>query len=130
MPIPGQAVGHMGRGRAMAGLKQGESCFQSGDRTFFRQWHSYAHDGNTPSCLRFAPLTVLSPRPRLAGTPSTGKEVWNWLGKGGHSAFMVPPSWAAPADADRTPRPNAAPAPTATGRPRTGGPDHPTPRTA
>ena len=26
----------------------------------------------------FAPLAVLSPGPRLAGTPSTGKEVWNW----------------------------------------------------
>ena len=42
---------------------------------FWCFWHGRTHGGKIPPRLRLAPLTVLSPGPRLAGRPSRGKEM-------------------------------------------------------
>jgi hypothetical protein len=47
-----------------------------------------ALDGNIPPRHLLAPRTVLSPGPRLAGTPSRGKEEWNGCNE--RSGFAAP----------------------------------------
>src|SRR5207249_12047033 len=53
-----------------------ETTCGAGTPTFegFRAWHTMAQDGNFSRGLGFAPLAVLSPRPRLASVLSSGKE--------------------------------------------------------
>jgi hypothetical protein len=55
------------------GDRDGEQLLRT-SRGVFKRSHPSVHDGRFPSRLRIAPRAILSPVPRLAGTPAKGKE--------------------------------------------------------